>query len=144
MKNNYTKLYTDNPFSTQTKMFFHIDRVNEYMQTGDTKPIFMEVNLTNKCNMICRWCITEHFRNSEEIDIKYLMRFLVEIHLPMRLSGNDHFRIMIQRNMGQFMTLYFTIEKVTSRFLISNIQDWIKSILSPTIVRLMKKEKTIN
>ena len=44
MDNNYLQLSGDNPFGSQAKMLLHWDRLNEYMQTGDTLcPIFMEV-----------------------------------------------------------------------------------------------------
>ena len=54
MDNNYLQLTGNNPFGSQAKMLLHWDRLNEYMQTGDTScPIFMEVGLTNRCNESC-------------------------------------------------------------------------------------------
>ena len=63
----YTSFSGNNPFASQAKMMFHLDRVMEWQQTGDTTPIFMEVNLTNKCNLACKWCINENFRGNEEL-----------------------------------------------------------------------------
>lgn len=47
-----------NPFSNQLKMLHHIDRLAEWKANNDTKPILMEINLTNICNQACRWCIS--------------------------------------------------------------------------------------
>jgi radical SAM protein with 4Fe4S-binding SPASM domain len=53
----------------------HWKRLNEYLEKGDTSPIFMEVNPTNKCNLRCKWCITETARGKEEIEIDYLKTY---------------------------------------------------------------------
>ena len=80
MDNNYLQLTGGNPFGSQAKMLLHWDRLNEYMQTGDTScPIFMEVGLTNRCNESCVWCITENGRDNKhgeslELDISYVQR----------------------------------------------------------------------
>src|SRR4051794_2660932 len=48
-----------NPFGTQAKVVFgHFDRLAELRLTGDTFPVLVEVNLTNYCNLACRWCIS--------------------------------------------------------------------------------------
>jgi cyclic pyranopterin phosphate synthase len=48
----------DNPFGAWKKMFWHLDRLGQWHQTGDTFPPLIEINPTNYCNMACRWCIT--------------------------------------------------------------------------------------
>jgi len=58
--NRYLEFSNNNPFGTQAKMLYHVDRINEYIQTGDTFPIFMEVNLTDICNLKCEWCISNN------------------------------------------------------------------------------------
>jgi len=82
MSNKYVKFSGDNPFGTQAKLILHFEKLHEYLATGDTSsPIFMEVGLTNKCNMACYWCITENGRDNKtgaHLDIKALKRFLNE------------------------------------------------------------------
>lgn len=58
--NKYLEFSKNNPFGTQAKMLYHVDRINDYVKTGDTYPIFMEVNLTDVCNLKCDWCISNN------------------------------------------------------------------------------------
>ena len=77
--NKYPNFNSDNPFASQTKMFAHLDHVTDYIYYGDTTPVFMEVNLTNKCNLACSWCISENFhRNGEEIDLSHFHQFCTQ------------------------------------------------------------------
>ena len=73
--NNYVPFLASNPFGSQAKLLVHIDRLHEYLKTGDTTPIFMEINLTNKCNLKCKWCISSNTRGFESIEINALERF---------------------------------------------------------------------
>ena len=57
----------NNPFGVQAKMMFHQDRIYEYLTRGDTNPVEMEVNLTSRCNMRCKWCISSNFRSYESL-----------------------------------------------------------------------------
>lgn len=74
----YPRFKGDNPFASQAKMLLHLDRVNEWQMTGDCSPIFMEINLTSKCNLACEWCISENFRSSDTIDAEKLLSVLDE------------------------------------------------------------------
>jgi radical SAM protein with 4Fe4S-binding SPASM domain len=88
-----------NPFHNSWKMLHHLDRLAEWKQTGSTRPVMMEVNLTNICNQACRWCISSysHISNpamsaaekqekkeaasgcvSKGIDFAHLCRFIEE------------------------------------------------------------------
>ncbi len=69
------KYKNNNPFGVQTKMMFHQDRIYEYLYKGDTAPVEMEVNLTNRCNMSCKWCINANFRGKEELDTEEFYYF---------------------------------------------------------------------
>lgn len=84
MNNNYTSFSSGNPFSSQAKLVLHYNSVYEYLSKGDvSSPIFMEVGLTNKCNMECAWCITENGRDNKtgaSIDIDTLKSFLEEFY----------------------------------------------------------------
>jgi GTP 3',8-cyclase len=80
MNNEYVRISGANPFNTQGKLILHWDKLHQYLTNGDTDcPIFMEVGLTNKCNMACYWCITENGRdnlNGQHLDISSLKNFL--------------------------------------------------------------------
>jgi MoaA/NifB/PqqE/SkfB family radical SAM enzyme len=59
---NHKIFSKDNPFGTQAKVLHHTGKLCEIATTGDTSgPVFMEVNLTNACNMACQWCISSNF-----------------------------------------------------------------------------------
>lgn len=65
-----------NPFGVQSKMILHIDRISKYVVNDDTAPIEMEVNLTNRCNLKCYWCISENMRANEELKFEYIKKFI--------------------------------------------------------------------
>jgi radical SAM protein with 4Fe4S-binding SPASM domain len=69
--NSYAAYSNGNPFSSQAKMLFHANRLYEYIADGNTSsPIFMEVNLTDKCNLHCDWCISDNRdKSGNSIDI---------------------------------------------------------------------------
>ncbi len=76
---NYDQINPNNPFGSQSKMFYHLDRLAEYRETDDTRaPVFMEVNLTNRCNLRCRWCICKTSRSLAEIKTEPLLTWLAE------------------------------------------------------------------
>jgi MoaA/NifB/PqqE/SkfB family radical SAM enzyme len=78
--NEYVRFSGANPFGTQAKLILHFEKLHQYLSTGDTDcPIFMEVGLTNRCNMACYWCITENGRDNKfgaHIEIEPLKRYL--------------------------------------------------------------------
>jgi MoaA/NifB/PqqE/SkfB family radical SAM enzyme len=76
----YTQFDGSNPFGSQAKMLKHWDRVSTYLETGDTHPIFMEMNLTSKCNMKCKWCISENFRRTHTLDTEHVVKFMDEFY----------------------------------------------------------------
>jgi GTP 3',8-cyclase len=79
MKNNNYPIFSgNNPFASQAKMLCHIDRLYEYIVNGDTKPIFMEVNLTDFCNLKCSWCITNNRSGNKSLEINVLKKFIKE------------------------------------------------------------------
>jgi len=104
--NNYANFSGSNPFSSQAKMLHHLDRIYEYMNNGDTTPIFMEVNPTNRCNLKCQWCITEEARGREEIEIDPLEGFFTDFY---RLGGKA-----ITFSGGGEPTLYPHFERAVS------------------------------
>jgi MoaA/NifB/PqqE/SkfB family radical SAM enzyme len=84
MKSNFNTYleFGNNPFASQAKMLFHSDRVSQYILSGDTFPIFMELNLTDRCNLKCSWCISENRNDSSnELKIRELLKFLTEFKI---------------------------------------------------------------
>ena len=77
MKTKYMQS-THNPFNSQGKMFHHISKLMGYKLLGDTSPILIEINLTNKCNLNCYWCISSYSHKNETIKTDYLINFLKE------------------------------------------------------------------
>jgi len=67
---------THNPFNSQGKMFHHADRISEYKMMGDTIPILVEINPTNKCNLDCVWCISKYAHKTESLELGELITFL--------------------------------------------------------------------
>lgn len=78
MKTKYLQIKSSNPFNSQAKMLFHLDKLNEYKKTGDTTPILIEVNLSNVCPLKCVWCISAYSHRKEFIDTEHLLKFLKE------------------------------------------------------------------
>jgi len=76
MVNKYVEFSKDNPFSSQAKMIIHIDRLYEYLTKNDTRPIFMELNLTDFCNLKCEWCISGNRVGTASLEIEDLKKFL--------------------------------------------------------------------
>jgi len=80
LTNKYASFSGRNPFASQAKMLLHFDKLNQYLTTGDTDcPVFMEIGLTDKCNMACYWCITELGRDNKfgkHLNIDSLKRYL--------------------------------------------------------------------
>lgn len=80
MTNKYVQFSGANPFGSQAKLISHYDRLHEYLSTGNTSPLFMEVNPTNECNLSCKWCISENARGKEEIEIGALERYFNDFY----------------------------------------------------------------
>ena len=75
--NIYQQFKGNNPFASQAKMLLHGDRLHQYVTTGDSQPLFCEVNLTNVCNLKCVWCISENFeRKNIYLKPEYLKHFI--------------------------------------------------------------------
>lgn len=55
--------FEKNPFGVHKKMVCHSDRISEYLKTGDTFPIIVEINLTDVCNLNCSYCFCDHRAN---------------------------------------------------------------------------------
>lgn len=67
--------FDKNPFGVHKKMIYHTDRINEYLQTGDTFPIIMEINLTDICNLNCNYCFCDH-RGKHILKLEVVIDFI--------------------------------------------------------------------
>lgn len=66
-----------NPYGAQRKILFQVDKLNEFLGTGDTWPCQVEVNTTNQCNLDCEWCLSWNFpRDKTELDLNKYKWFL--------------------------------------------------------------------
>ena len=74
----FDKMKGSNPYGNQNKLLWHMPRICEFLTTGSTFPIQVELNPTNNCNMACKWCLTEYAHKKEDIDVDVLKRFLGE------------------------------------------------------------------
>ena len=74
------QVVTDNPFNSQVKMFKHSNKLNQYKVSGSTdSPILIEVNLTDRCPLSCKWCISSYSaKNNNVIKTDKLKQFLKE------------------------------------------------------------------
>jgi MoaA/NifB/PqqE/SkfB family radical SAM enzyme len=78
---NYMRYQGKNPFGGVAKLLLrHPDRINQYQSEGETIPVSMEVNLTNKCNLACKWCISENARGGETLNPVRLYSFLQDFY----------------------------------------------------------------
>ena len=50
------------------KLMYHPDRVNQWLATGDTTPIYVEVSPTRRCNARCKFCAYGSVDRKESID----------------------------------------------------------------------------
>jgi len=63
-------------FQPQTKLLCHTTRIREWIDTGRTTPILVEISPTGFCNASCPWCFFEHQKSTEKIDKDTLLRAL--------------------------------------------------------------------
>ena len=52
-------------FNPQAKVIANADRVVEFLETGNTKPVFVEVDPSNACNHGCYFCISSYIHLPE-------------------------------------------------------------------------------
>ncbi len=80
-------------------IFFHTDKIQEYLTTGDAYPLHILLGMTDYCNHSCRWCYTAYSthddrvmerngelvqvsktRNDRIIEPEALLRFISDAH----------------------------------------------------------------
>ena len=76
MSRSFVQIDRYNPFGAQAKLLWHTDRLCQFLQTGSTFPIHVEISPTSVCNMNCDWCISSYLRKNEHIDKDLLLMFI--------------------------------------------------------------------
>lgn len=66
-------------FAPQAKLLWHGDRVREWLMTGDTSPILIEIAPTGYCNAKCKWCFFKDRHTSARIDTNVMLQALRDI-----------------------------------------------------------------
>ncbi|HPG30047.1 MAG TPA: radical SAM protein [bacterium] len=63
------------------KILNHPERIYEWLETGNTKPITYELDLTNKCNSECPYCFgfLNRKNNCGSLDKKFVVKILNQI-----------------------------------------------------------------
>lgn len=62
------------------KLYWHLDRVHDWLEGGRIAPLYLDMGITQTCNVQCSYCyyaVTEH-RTSAVIETPALIRFLNE------------------------------------------------------------------
>jgi cyclic pyranopterin phosphate synthase len=63
----------DNSTIDSHKLAYHPDRVNQWLATGDTTPIYIEVSPSIRCNLKCRFCAYGSADRKVDIKSEYLL-----------------------------------------------------------------------
>ncbi len=66
-------------FNTQRKMWSHVDRVNELLTKGATRPVLIEILPTNFCNAECPWCFYKDTKDGRMIKKETMLNALKDI-----------------------------------------------------------------
>ena len=56
------------------KLWWHFDRVEEFYETGDSRPVYAEIGLTNRCNYDCFFCGLDWARGENTLETNVLMK----------------------------------------------------------------------
>lgn len=57
-----------NPFNPPGKMWWHGARMQEWLESGQTSPVLVEVSPTGYCNASCDWCFFREKWTGERVD----------------------------------------------------------------------------
>ena len=57
-------------FSPQNKVIANVDRVIEFIETGNTSPVLVEVDPSNACNHGCYFCISSYIHLPESKNLE--------------------------------------------------------------------------
>ncbi len=83
---NETLFSGTNIFNPQAKVLANIDRVLEYLETGNASPVLVEVDPSNACNHGCHFCISNYIHLEESKGLKTFDRSIMPENVLMNLS----------------------------------------------------------
>jgi len=66
-------------FEPQAKLFKHGDRVKEWLETGRTTPILIEIAPTGYCNAKCPWCFFKEKLSEDYIEREVMIQALTDM-----------------------------------------------------------------
>lgn len=61
-------------FTPQLKLFFHIDRIKEWLDGKNTYPVLVEFDLSNVCNHRCSFCTFSYIKDRSILDKEVAIR----------------------------------------------------------------------
>ena len=65
-------------FNPQAKVLANSDRVMEFLETGNTAPVLVEIDPSNACNHGCFFCISSYIHLPESKDLETFDRSIME------------------------------------------------------------------
>jgi cyclic pyranopterin phosphate synthase len=72
-------------FEPQAKLLWHGDRVKEWLNTGRSRPILVEVSPTGYCNATCPWCFFEDKHSKDRINPQVMLNTIKDLaHLGVK------------------------------------------------------------
>lgn len=66
-------------FNPQAKLMWHGDRVKQWIDTGNTSPIIIEVSPTGYCNAECPWCFFNDKKTSDKIKRETMLQAITDM-----------------------------------------------------------------
>ena len=67
-----------NPY-VEDKVLQHPKRVAQWLNTGDCYPVVVEIDLTNKCNLKCPWCVGGRSDTKADLDPERAVKLFDEL-----------------------------------------------------------------
>lgn len=64
-------------FNPSAKIYANVDRVIEFLETGNTSPVTVEIDPANACNMACVFCISNYIHHTESKELETFDRSIM-------------------------------------------------------------------
>ena len=74
-----------NIFNPQAKVIANVDRVIEFIETGNAAPILVEVDPSNACNQACSFCLSSYIHFDKAKGTETFSRALMPRDMLMNL-----------------------------------------------------------
>ena len=73
-----------NIFNPQAKIIANADRALEFLETGNTSPVLVEIDPSNTCNHACHFCISSYIHLPESKDLETFDRSVMPRDILMK------------------------------------------------------------